>query len=752
MSTAREQNLANAPDLSACEQEPIHIPGAIEPSGALLAVAEPDLRIVQASANTGGVLGVSADELLGADLAELIDVESVESLRRRILTADISGKRRYLSGVRVRARQNTFSAAVHRAGSTLVLEFEEALADADKPAGAELHVLLGDAMAELDGRLSLVEICRRVSAYVRRLTGFDRVMLYRFLPDDSGEVIAEERREDLVPYLGLRYPASDIPPQARRLYLLNTLRLKADVGAAAVPLVPPVNPIDGQPLDMSHCVLRSMSQVHTEYLRNMGVSASMSVSVVLDGQLWGLIACHHMTPRAVPQSVRVACEVLARVFSTRIAAAEEEDRRTNAAGLRQYGRALEARLRQEHDASGTLTREGDRLLTAIRACGAAIRIGGETTLLGATPDPDQVDHLIGWLGTKQDGYLFSSERLQDEYPPANAFRQTASGLLSSRIAMGSDEFVLWFRPPAIKVVEWGGDPAKPVEETESGRRVSPRLSFERWKETVGDHSEAWEDYECEFALSLRQTAAEVLLVQKHEQVAHLNLELERSNIELDAFAYAASHDLQEPVRTIRAYTQLLNRRFGGKLDEDARALLRVIEDGTARMASLISALLTYAQVGGSARRERKAVNLDDVLRWVRINLDESLRDSGATLTNDALPCVDADPDQLMQLLQNLIANSIKYRKPNEAPQVHVSAALKHQHWHIAVRDNGEGFEPQQAELIFAAFKRLHGRDIPGTGVGLALCRRIVEHHRGRIWAESEGKGHGATFWFTLPRS
>ncbi|HYO81994.1 MAG TPA: ATP-binding protein, partial [Bryobacteraceae bacterium] len=254
------------------------------------------------------------------------------------------------------------------------------------------------------------------------------------------------------------------------------------------------------------------------------------------------------------------------------------------------------------------------------------------------------------------------------------------------------------------------------------------------------------------AQSLRQTVAEALLLRQNEEITRLNTELSRSNIELDSFAYAASHDLQEPVRTVRAYSQLLSRRASTQLDESGREMLKVIENGAARMGTLIAALLAYGQVGGSARREPQAVNLQHVLNLVLMNLEESIRTSGAVVTHDSLPVVQGDPDQLMQLLQNLLANSIKYRKTDEAARIHISAVLQGSNWRLGVCDNGEGISPQHLQTVFGAFKRLHGRDIPGTGIGLALCKRIVEHHGGQIWAESGGKGQGAEFYFTLPKS
>jgi light-regulated signal transduction histidine kinase (bacteriophytochrome) len=249
---------------------------------------------------------------------------------------------------------------------------------------------------------------------------------------------------------------------------------------------------------------------------------------------------------------------------------------------------------------------------------------------------------------------------------------------------------------------------------------------------------------------VRHTIAELLLVQQNAEVTRLNVELERSNIELDAFAYAASHDLQEPVRTFRAYSQLIARRTAGRLTNEETELLQMMESAAARMSNLISALLGFAQVGGSARRERKPISLEDVLRASLMNLAESVRESDARITNDPLPVVIADREHMTRLLQNLIGNSIKYRKPAELLHVHISAVRENAMWRIGVRDNGRGFDNEQSEFIFEAFRRLHGKDIPGTGIGLATCRRIVERHGGRIWAESEGSGRGTTFWFTLP--
>ena len=748
MSFLPGHHINDGPNLSVCDREPIHVPGSVEPNGVLLAFREQELTVAQVSASAAVHIGMEAEALLGTPLGELFDGDSVVALRQQILSGNLHQKQRFLSGIRIRNCQGSFNASLHTHQGVLIIELEPTT-DPTGVAPAAIFSSVTDTLADLEGRFSLVELCKRVVINVRQLTGFDRVMVYRFLEDNSGVVIAEERRGDLVPYLGLRYPASDIPAQARRLYLVNALRLKADVNALRSPMIPPLNPDTGQPLDMTHCVLRAMSPVHDEYLRNMGVTASMSVSIVKNERLWGLIACHHTSAKTVPYQVRLSCEILARVFSAHIATAEEEETRRGAASLRESADRLAERLRAAIHVKSALVEEGVQLAGAIGA-GVAICVGGEISLVGDVPSLEQVEKIQQWLDKSQHEYIFHTDKLSERYPADEGSSIDATGLLSIRIALGARDFILWFRPPVEKIVEWAGNPAEPVKETEAGRRISPRLSFERWRESVGDRSEPWREYEREFALGVRNIVAELLLVQQNTQVTRLNLELERSNIELDAFAYAASHDLQEPIRTLRAYSQLLARRAATRLTIEEVELLKMVESAAARMSNLISALLDFAQVGGSARRDAKPISLEDVLRATLLNLAESIRDSGAEVTNDPLPTVTADQEHIMRLLQNLIGNSIRYRRPEVSLQVYISAVREEEMWRFGVHDNGEGFEKEQSEFIFEAFKRLHGRNNPGTGIGLATCRRIVEQHGGRIWAESEGSGRGATFWFTLP--
>jgi chemotaxis family two-component system sensor kinase Cph1 len=748
MNIERNDTFSLVPDLTACEREPVQAPNLVEPNGCMLVVHEATLAIVQVSSNAEQFLGLPPEALLAMRLPDLFGAHKAAGLLPEISS---EGKRKYVSDLRIPKMGTAVDALVHRRQQLLILEFEPSSATATPAASSDISASLTDAIDGLEAPLSLTDLCQRIAASIRCLTGFDRVMVYRFLQDNSGFVIAEDRREDLVPYLGLRYPASDIPVQARRLYLLNTLRLKADVNAVSAALIPQVNPITGTSLDMTYCVLRSMSPVHMEYLRNMGVAASMSISILKDGRLWGLLACQHGEARLVPHPIRITCEVLARVFSSHVGGAEERDERVHSTELRDLYLRLEARLRETGDVTGTLTELGGAVSSAIGSHGCIFSIRGKLTLLGRTPDRARAEALLAWLDVNQLEHLLTSDRLGALYAGAGDGAGVLGGVLSVRIALGAADFLVWLRPPVAQVVSWAGNPDKPVVETEAGRRISPRLSFELWKQTVRDRSEPWANKDQEFASGLRPVIAEAMLLQMKGETARLNSELVRSNVDLEAFAYSASHDLQEPVRAIRIYSQLLARRAGPELSEDSKTLIATIEDSAERMRSLIAALLTYSKLGGTENRESKPVNLEEAFRWVLTTMDDQRRESETIITRDELPTVFADLDHMVRLLQNLTSNAIKYRQPGLAPRIHLSSHVEGSTWLLSMRDNGQGFEPEYSKAIFEAFKRVHDGTVPGHGIGLATCKRIVEIHNGRIWAESGGKNAGATFSFTLPR-
>ncbi|GHF47923.1 light-regulated signal transduction histidine kinase (bacteriophytochrome) [Deinococcus metalli] len=743
---------AGAPDLTTCDQEPIHIPGTVQPHGALIALRAG--RIVVASDSVAPHFGLGVADLLGRDLGAVFDPETRHAVETALAREAVEHNPLFLLSAAVHGH-GPFDVIAHAHDGLQILEFEPS---AGRPQ-VEPAALIRGALGALNATRSVGDFAAVLAREVRHLTGFDRVMVYQFAPDGTGSVIAEQLAPGMEAFLGLRYPASDIPQQARALYVLNMIRIISDVHAVPSPLS--ALPEHPQPLDLSYAGLRAVSPIHIEYLKNMGVGASMSISIVRGQELWGLIACHHDSPRVLPYDVRGACEFLGQVASVQLSARQERDEQAYELRLRAAESDLVDRLVRQPDPLEALGAEDGTLLSFINAPGAAIHYGGETLLLGLTPTRAQVAELCAWLATQPEAQVVHTDALGREFPAARVYADTASGMLAVPLTQSRQDYVLWFRPELLRAVTWGGDPNKPVQVDASGTgRLSPRQSFAAWQETVRGHAAPWQPAELQAARALRRAISAVAL-RRAEETRELNVELQRSNAELDAFAYIASHDLKEPLRGLHNYSVFLLETYEHQIDEDGAAKLRTLVRLTQRMDALLDSLLLYSRVGRVELHVQPtplAVPVADALDV----LASRLRDSGATVTVHDLPTLRIDRMRVTEIYQNLISNALKYTTQAE-PHIEVGVLDPAEHAahrvppevrpdaHILyVRDDGIGIREQHFETIFRIFKRLHGRDQygGGAGAGLTIVRKIAERHGGLVWVES-GTGQGSTFLFTL---
>jgi len=490
------------PDLSQCEAEPIHIPGSIQPHGVLLALHGPTLRITQASTSTQALLGVAAQDLLGRDLATALDPALAAALGE--------ARARDLDQVAPAAFDwqppgggQVFVGYVHESGPLTVLELEPA--PAAPPALGDTLARAVERFSEVRAQPDLPTKLQRAAALFRHLTGYDRVMIYRFDADWHGEVIAEDRRTDLEAFLGLHYPASDIPPQARRLYLINSPRVIVDIDHTPSPLLPAVDPVNGQPLDLSRSLLRSISPVHLEYLRNMGVQATLTVSLVRDGQLWGLIACHHYAPNPVSGVVRRIAAWMALDLANEIALADEVRARRYATHLKQSRDHILAAMRQGVRLPGLL--RGPQLadlLGVVGADGAALIRAAEVTTGGVTPDPRRILAIVAGLSARHPPgplQLFATDCISEHLPETADLGATAAGVVLFPLGSAHSLTLIWFRGEQLRQVSWGGNPDKAVEMTPDGR-LTPRRSFAAWTRLVALRSPRWSPVELESAREL----------------------------------------------------------------------------------------------------------------------------------------------------------------------------------------------------------------------------------------------------------
>lgn len=735
-------------ELTRLKQPQIHISKQIQPHGVLLVLEEPGLKILQVTNNTSAAFGISPQEMLQRNLEEVLDPFQVDRIKSGLTEESLDFINPTKFWVRTKGDEYLiFDGVFHRnIDGFLILELEPALSQESIPFLSFYH-LARASINQLEKTTNVREFCQIIVQEVRKVTGFDRVMLYKFDDDGHGAVIAEEKLEDMEPYLGLHYPESDIPQPARRLFGSNWIRLIPDSHAESVEIFPVKNPISDRPLDLTQSILRSADPCHIEYLHNMGVGSSLTISLIKDQKLWGLIACHHKTPKYVSYELRKACEFLGRVIFSEISVREETEDYDYRMKLAYIQSTLVEYMSEEENFIDGLVKQNPNLLDLASAQGAAIYFGDNCTTVGETPKEEDIAFLVEWLKNNIKEEAFYTDSLPKIYPDAERFKNVASGLLA--IAISKRNYVLWFRPEVIQTVNWGGDPNKAFEvtNTDGNLRLSPRKSFELWKETVRLTSLPWKSVEIKAALELRKTMINIVLRQADE-LALLAQDLERSNAELKKFAYVASHDLQEPLNQVANYVQFLEMRYEDKLDEDAKEFIGFAVEGVRLMQTLIDDVLAYSRVDTQGI-EFQLTEVGTALDRALSNLRGRISKSGAVVTCDALPTVMADSTQLMQLFQNLIGNAIKFRS-EKPPEIHVGAQRLEDAWLFSVRDNGIGIDPQFSDRIFVIFQRLHTRDeYEGTGIGLAIVKKIVTMHRGHITASGK-EGEGAEFRIFLP--
>jgi light-regulated signal transduction histidine kinase (bacteriophytochrome)/CheY-like chemotaxis protein len=492
------------PVLATCDSEPIHLLGAIQPIGFLLSV-NADWIAARASENVGTYLGVPPDQIIGRPVADCLPADVLHDIRGRLQQSGEAAVVEPIFDRQLKSGGPLFDVAVHRSGDEFVLEFEEASGD-ECPAPTAVRSII----ARVERHRSPAAVFREAARQVRALTGFDRVMLYRFNDDGHGEVVGESVRSGVASFMGLRYPASDIPAQARALYLRNLTRIIADVDSDPIAITPVLSP-EGRPLDLSMSILRSVSPIHIEYLRNMEVRSSMSISIVQGERLWGLIACHHNAPKHVDLQMRLTGELFGQMFSSLL---EVRQRLSEA--------IYDTRNQEIHNRIAAAFAESDSGLKRIpefladvtdyiQSDGIGIYHAGEVELVGLTPTQDECLPLVRFLNQTSSGRVFATNELSAVFPPAGDYVMRAAGILAIPISRTPRDYLIFFRCESVRTVTWAGEPAKQVTRGAGAVRLTPRKSFEAWREIVQGKCEPWTKQELRAAESLRLTLIEVVL-------------------------------------------------------------------------------------------------------------------------------------------------------------------------------------------------------------------------------------------------
>ena len=737
-----------------CASEPIRTPGEIQPHGALVVIDRSSRRVVSVSETAGELLGLSNGALLGERIGDVLGEDWSDFGR----DATRAGERVRQWSLRdpagdSRSEQSPEQLEVsgHASEQFVFLELQPAsesnitaedLADFLTSLGTfgqagGLEALLGDA-----------------AVAIRKLVGYDRVMVYRFDETYSGTIIAEDRVSEIEPYLGLRYPASDIPEQARQLYLEQRVRILVDVDYIGCGLVQ----VDGdtsqsaEHFDLSGCALRSMSPIHRRYLANMGVAATLAISLVVDGRLWGLIACHHGSPRNLSfRSLRLAGSI-GELLMMRI----NEVRTSETAAIRatRFRRHTDI-LQHVHDQSDVflgLRERSDELRQLIDADGVALMFGDEIAAFGDVPPESTLRTLTSTVGENAGDQPFYTDALATALKSEPEIRQQL-GPVAGVVGMEfwPCDYLLFFRNEKRYSVRWAGEPLKSVARDGDGR-LQPRASFDAWTEDVAGTCSPWTDLDLETANDFRNALA-VYIIRRAHELRELNERLKRKTSEVEQFVYSVSHDLKSPLVTMHGFLGLIREDLAKEPAPDLESVddsLRRVEKAATSMNRFIDDLLSFSRIGRDEGVPLTEVDLGAIVHEAIEQRRPLLDDLGFTIRVDEnLPRVPGRETDFRRVFDNLLSNAEKYAADVPEPQLEVSCRETALEFVVRFRDFGPGIPEEFHSKAMQLFQRLQP-ETAGSGVGLASVAKIVESLGGRTWLENPDDG-GLCVAMALPR-
>jgi light-regulated signal transduction histidine kinase (bacteriophytochrome) len=730
-------------DLTNCDEEPIHIPGKIQSHGFLFAVKDTDFVVTHISRNVSEVLSINGEDFLNKPFADLENVLSGKGNIANIIQvlANIKDGADIINPMKITLNGALYNLIISHNQQEFLVEFEQSPAYETE---LELQRTIGKSFSEIISGDNSFELLNRAALHVKQLIGYDRVMIYQFNTDGHGEVIAEAKNDHIESLMGLHFPASDIPRQARELYKKQLTRIIADVNDTTADIIS----FKTEALDLSCSELRAVSPVHIQYLKNMEVQASFSISLVRGDHLWGLIACHNDTPKFIDYSSRQASKLIGKILSYSYDFIKQSEERDNQKDYLITQEKLFSQLRESRDIADALTNQVTTLKDVIESSGAAFLSDGQIHLTGDTPSEAEVRDLAKWLSASNNESMYCTSELSVHFDAATSYKSVASGLLATIVSKEQGEYIMWFRPEITKQINWAGDPEKPVEIGKDGNlTISPRTSFASWSQLIKGSSKDWLKTEKEFA---QKILSEVISAanQRAAETRFLNEKLKTAYEELDKFSYTISHDLKNPLAVIKSYSEILE--YHKTLDDRSKMIVKKILASAVKMNHLIDEVLKYSQLG------REYVNysiikMEPLLAELQAELPVGLKVANLDFNISGTPNVYGDPTMILQVFTNLLSNAIKYSSKTEKPEVSVSGNDDGAEIIYTIVDNGIGIDPSAHSKIFELFSRLHPvSEFEGTGVGLAIVKRMVEKHKGRIWLESE-PGKGTTFYVAFPK-
>eukprot|EP01119_Soliformovum_irregulare_P010387 TRINITY_DN254_c1_g1_i2.p1 TRINITY_DN254_c1_g1~~TRINITY_DN254_c1_g1_i2.p1 ORF type:complete len:933 (-),score=238.19 TRINITY_DN254_c1_g1_i2:227-3025(-) len=791
-----------------CDREPIRIPGCIQPHGILICLKEPEMTILQVSQNIGERLGFErVEDLLYQNLGRVVGEDSYNNLCKRISAeGDVAQLNPYSFVIpTMQKTQDTnvliptsWDATFHRSGGLLLMEME--LSTSRNEDYLEAFYKKGkQSITALAGTHDVQLLTLMTVNEVARITGYDRVMAYRFDKDGHGEVVAEKKDDSLrESFHGLRYPATDIPKQARELYLKNWIRVIPDRSYQPVPIIPPNNPLTDEPLDLSFAWSRSVSPIHLQYLKNMGVEASMSISLVVEGKLWGLIACHNSHPRYVPYEARSMCEFLGQMLSWHIDTSAASMLAEQLHASRHHTTILYNAMSLSETWITGLLAQPDQLLGMVGATGAAVCYDRQIFRVGKTPPLESLVELVEIYKKFPPCKTLSTDCLADHYDRGSEIKDTASGVLATFLSQANGDAILWFRPEVAKTVNWGGRDVKGAADAHGN--LAPRASFALWKEVLSGKSETWQNSDEVVASELRHSVMEMVIkhrIKKAHDQEILRVKIAEEDLrKQEEFIDTICHEIRNPINGITGSVELLRDQL-----TQIRALMSTFQGAaTAELSDSIEEIkLNIDSIAECAEHQTMITNdvlkfnvngpahelvrvpfvVQTVIQQVARMFVGKIQKRGIkfNLNVPAHPLVvRGDAQRLKQVVINLVANAVKF---TEKGQISVSmgkvlATAQHKFIQISVEDTGIGMTEDERQALFSGNSEEIGSPIKsrsatnlsrtlsevgssgdlvgdmtrGGGLGLKISRRNVQLMKGDLEISSQ-KNVGSQFSFTI---
>ena len=658
-------------DLNACDREPIHVPEAIQPHGLLFVVDPADLTVRREAGRVARITG--AETWVGRSLEGLVGERLANRLRAGGAVED---------GFVTRWRgvdALDYDVIARPQGANLIIEIEQSSQGALP--GIELISRIDAAAGAFERASSVRAVCESAAEAFRALTGFDRIMIYRFLDDDAGQVVAESRSLEVESFQNHHFPATDIPRQARALYIRNPVRVIPDARYTPEPLHPAA---PGDPLDMSDCGLRSVSPVHLKYLDNMGVRASASVSIIIDGELWGLVACHSARPQLLPFEVRMAATTLARTLARQIKTKGDAELYRERTRLRQLEDELVGHLAADRPLAEALADNSRDLADLADADGVAIIGQGGPYRFGVTPPENAIKALAQWVADQPGLRPVATHALSQRRPEAAAFMAQGSGLLGVHLQGDRPLTILWFRAEIIETVRWAGDPST-ARKTGDAAVLTPRNSFHAWSETVRGRSRRWAPAQIESVTRLRDALIDFAAVS---QLRILNRSLQASLSERDLrleqqefLIREVNHRVQNSLTLVSSFLGLQARQADPASQSQLLEARRRV-----RAVSMVHSRLYRTEASSTVDLERYFVELIDDL-GASVGADWS-----AQLTHDLAP-VSVEAGRAVTLgliLTELIINAQKYAYDGQPGPIRIRLSEDGRNLRLAVEDAGKG--------------------------------------------------------------